>query len=110
MATQRLLAIIEVDEEYLGEGHGYTEIPDKIAARIDSLPALDLQAIYLLDPKQKKLDPLLEKISLNYHHYAVSIRGERCREEICEEHGVGGKVLNLNGYHFRRHIPPQGVN
>lgn len=109
MATQRLLAVIEVDEEYLGEGHQYSEIPDKIAARIDSLPALDLQALYLVDAK-KDLDAWIGKISLNYHHYAVSIRGERCREDICEEHGVGGKVLDLNGYHFRRHLPPQGIN
>jgi hypothetical protein len=109
MATQRLLAIIEVDEDRLGEGNGYNELPDKIVKAIDRIPALEVETIFLLNPK---LNPTawLNALALNYHHYAVSVRGEKCTEKNCEQHSVGGNVIHFNAHHIRRNNSPQGFN
>jgi hypothetical protein len=107
MAIQKLLVLIEVDEDKLVAGNAYTELPNELDAAISKVNALDLKAVYLLNPKIDELK-LMNKVALNYHHYAVSVRGEKCQEEQCEQHHNANVILFHD--HTNRHRAPPGVN
>lgn len=107
MATQKLLALIEVDEDQLVAGNAYTEIPNELDATVSKITGLDLTGVYLLNPKVD-VERLMHKVALNYHHYAVSVRGEKCNEEQCEQHHNANVILFND--HTNRHRAPPGVN
>lgn len=110
MATQKLLLVVVVDEEKLPMGNAYTDLPDRLVDVVQrALPndALELDAVYLLNPALD-LDTEVGQMALNYHHYAVSVRGERCEEDDCEQHPTRN-VLNFHD-HKIRNSPPPGVN
>lgn len=99
MAQQKLLVVITVDEEKLPKGDAYTELPDQLVDTVHrALPggALELHAVYLLNPS-KSAAAKIGALAINYHHYAVNIRGEKCTEESCELHPVQN-VLNFNDH------------
>lgn len=107
MATQKLLVLVEVDEDKLLTGNAYTELPNELDAAISKINALDLTGVYLLNPKVDE-ERLMNKVALNYHHYAVSVRGEKCTEEQCEQHHHANVIL-FDDHTSRRRAPP-GVN
>lgn len=110
MAKTKLLLIVEVDEDRLPGGNIYTEMPDHLAGIIgDASPpgSLYLDGMYMLNPAidvDTKISPLV----LNYHHYAVNVRGETCEEETCEQHPVKN-VIRFDD-HPRRNQNPPGIN
>lgn len=112
MAKKWLLLLLEVNEENFPEGDVYTQIPDKLDSLVGAaLPdgALDLQKIYLLNKKQKlRIEQVADATAINYHHHAVSVRGEKCVEACCEQHPTKN-VLNFNDHKRQRSSSP-GVN
>jgi len=111
MAQKWLLLLVAVDEETLPEGNSYTALPDKLDAAISTVApsAVDLSFIYLLNQKQKSfIKRVADDTAIDYHHYAVSVRGEKCNEENCEQHPVQN-VLNFHDHRKGRRTPP-GVN
>lgn len=106
MAKKWLLMLVEVDEALLPPGDAYTTLPDKLDETIASkFPSLEVDGIYLLSPKHKKtIESAADDIAINYHHYAVSVRGEKCSEENCEQHPTQN-ILSLHAYHKRRRTP-----
>lgn len=110
MAKKWLLLLVEVDEEQLPSGDVYTALPDKLDAAVaSSLPGVDLEKIYMLGRKQKQfIERIADDTAVDYHHYAVSVRGEKCTEENCEQHPVHN-ILNFHDHSERRRTPP-GVN
>lgn len=110
MAKQNLLLWLEVDEDELPPGDAYTHLPDEIDRVLShgfTHSALTLSAVYMLHPSR---DPrkLLNSVALNYHHYAVDVRGERCHEPACEQHH-SATVLNLHDHKHGNPNPP-GIN
>jgi hypothetical protein len=110
MAKTQLVLFIEVDEAALPKGSPYTELPDQLYTTIyDTLPsgALQMTGVYMANPKQDA-EKAVRNRALNYHHYAVNIRGEACEEEECEQH----PVKNVISFHDHKHRnnPPPGVN
>jgi len=112
MAKKWLLLLLEVTEEELPEGNVYTELPDKLCDKLAAvLPetALEFYSMYLLSRKQKlEVERLADKTAVNYHHYAVSVRGEKCDEKDCEQHPLQN-ILDLNDHKQRRKNAP-GLN
>jgi len=112
MAKKWLLLLLEINEDELPSGNVYTELPDKLDALLSgALPnsAADLSSVHLLTKKQKQfIEHIADDTAINYHHYAVSVRGEKCNEEDCEQHPIRN-VLNLHD-HRRGNQTPPGVN
>lgn len=110
MAKKWLLLMVAVDEDKLPPGDVYTALPDKLDAAIAStFQGLDLAAMYMLSSKQKNLiERIAEDTAVDYHHHAVTVRGEKCAEKNCELHPIHN-VLNLHDHSQRRRTPP-GVN
>lgn len=100
MAKKTLLLLVTVNEDELPPGDAYTALPDKIDAAIaTSLPGIDLSSLYLLGTKSKKLiERIANDTAINYHHYAVTVRGEKCQEKDCEQH----PVTNVLDFHDHR--------
>jgi hypothetical protein len=110
MALQRLLLVVDVDEGKLPPGNAYTELPDQLVGVIQGASpreALELAAVYLLNPAFN-IEDEIGSLALNYHHYAVSVRGETCEEDDCEQHPMKN-VLSFHD-HKNRNSPPPGVN
>lgn len=110
MATRQLMLLIDINEEALLAGTPYTDLPDKLFDIVGkALPndALELAAMYLANPSLDA-DPVLKGLALNYHHYAVDIRGEKCVDEKCELH-PHKNILNFHDYQQRNNTPP-GIN
>lgn len=110
MAKKWLLMLVGVDEANLPSGDVYTTLPDKLDAAVASaLPGLDLSKVFMLGHKQKQfIERIANDTAVDYHHYAVTVRGEKCTEENCEQHPVQN-VLNFHD-HSKRHRTPPGVN
>ena len=109
MATKTILLVVEVREDKL-KGNAYTRLPDTLDAMISTLlpnGALDLTTMYLLNPRCPA-EPALSDMALDYHHYAVNIRGEKCEETDCEQHQLI-RGLALYDYGSSNQAPP-GVN
>ncbi len=110
MATTTLILLVEIDEDTLPKGSAYTELPDQLYDMVeDFFPAAmaTLKKVYLANPKVD-VDKFLVDAVLDYHHYAVSVRGERCEEDDCEQHPRSNLVL-LHGDTQRASSPP-GIN
>jgi hypothetical protein len=111
MAKKWLLLLVSVAEEEMPEGLTYTAFPDKLDEAISTVApgVLDLNSMYLLHQKQKHfIEHVADDTAVNYHHYAVSVRGEKCNEENCEEH-LTKNVLSFDDHIKRRRTAP-GVN
>jgi hypothetical protein len=112
MAKKWLMLLLEVNEDELPEGNVYTDLPEKLDEAITKVmqpPALDLKTLHLLTLKQKRLiERIADDSAVNYHHHAVSVRGEKCAEEDCEQHPITN-VLNLHDHRRGSNTPP-GVN
>jgi len=111
MAKKWLLLLVAVAEDEMPEGLTYTAIPDKLDGVIATVApgVIDLNSVYLLNRKQKHfIEHIADDTAVDYHHYAVSVRGEKCNEENCEQHPIQN-VLNFNDHNKRRRTPP-GVN
>jgi hypothetical protein len=110
MDQKWLLLLLGVNEKQLPAG-GYTLLADALNVLIPSnVTGLNLDKLYLITSKQKsRIQRMAHKTALDYHHYAVSIRGEPCTIENCEQHNLG-KVLNLYAYHSTRNRKPPGIN
>lgn len=110
MAKTQLVLFIDVDEDVLPKGSPYTGLPDQLYTTLfDALPAgaLEMTGMYMANPKQDA-EKAVRARSLNYHHYAVNIRGEPCEEEECEQHPVKN-VISFHD-HKQRNSPAPGVN
>jgi hypothetical protein len=110
MAKMKLVLLVEVDEEKLLPGNAFTVLPDKMYDLIaEALPngALELSSMHLVNPK-RNVERVINLLALNYHHYTVSVRGEPCEEEDCEQHDQ----KNVIDFHDRRHrnFPAPGIN
>lgn len=108
MAKQSIAVLLEVDEDGITGGDFYTLLPerlDKVLHR--SGVGVSLTAVYLVNP-QHDPDGALEPITLNYHHYAVSVRGEKCVVKNCEQHPQTN-LLDFNDQRYRQSKPP-GIN
>lgn len=110
MAKKWLMLMVAVDEDALPPGDVYTALPDKLdTAVVSTVPGLDLDALYMLSTKQKNfIARIANDTAIDYHHHAVSVRGEKCCEENCEQHPIRN-VLNFHDHRQRRRAPP-GVN
>lgn len=110
MAKTKLILFIDVDEDVLPKGNSYKELPDQLYTTIfDMLPkgTLEMTGLYMANPMQDA-EQAVRVRAINYHHYAVNIRGETCEEEDCEQHPTKN-VFKLND-HRHRNSPPPGVN
>jgi hypothetical protein len=110
VAKTKLILFVDVNEDALPKGSPYTDLPDQLYGAIaDTLPhdALELSSLYLTNPKQSVEKEVLSFV-LNYHHYAVNVRGEPCGEKDCEQH-QHQNVLSFHD-HKNRNNPPPGVN
>ena len=111
MAKKWLLLFVGVEEDEMSKGVTYTSLPDKLDGAISTLipDVLGLSSVYLINRKQKQIiQRIADETAVNYHHYAVSVRGEKCNEENCEQHPIQN-VLNFHD-HSSRHRTPPGVN
>lgn len=111
MAKKWLLLFVAVTEDDLPDGVTYTALPDRLDGAISTVApeVVDLQAVYLLDKKQKQfIERIADDTAIDYHHHAVNVRGEKCKEENCEQHPTQN-VLDFHD-HSRRHRTPPGVN
>jgi len=111
MGNKCLLLFLEIDEDVLPAGNSYTELPDKLDRAISDIQpgGVELRTVYLLGPTQSKiLKKLANDSAIDYHHHAVTVRGEKCEEEECEQHPVQN-VLSFYDHQKRNHTPP-GVN
>jgi len=110
MGKQTLLVLLEVDENALPAGNAYTALPKALESMLSKGPvgdALSFSALYLLNPACD-IEETLCFLALNYHHYAVAVRGEECTEHNCEQHPV---QLALNFYDNKQRYPnPPGIN
>jgi hypothetical protein len=110
MGKQRLLVLLDVDEEALPAGNAYTNLPTALERMLSKGPvgrALTLSEVYLLNPACD-IEETLWYYSVNYHHYAVGVRGETCTEHPCEQHPVQ-LALSLHD-HQQRCASPPGLN
>jgi len=110
MAKKWLLLLLEVDEEKLNAPNAYTDLPNQIGLAVaEANEAVELDALYLLNQKQKKLvKHIADDSAIDYHHYAVTVRGEKCLEDDCEEHPPTN-VLNFYDHTSRPQGSP-GIN
>jgi hypothetical protein len=110
MAKTKLVLFIDVDEDLLSKGSSYTELPDQLYTTLYeafSEGTLEMAGLYLANPTQDA-ERAVQARALDYHHYAVSVRGEKCTEKNCEQH-PGNNILSFHD-HSERHRPPPGVN
>ena len=110
MAKTKLILLIDVDEEALPQGNAYAALPDQLYSAIfDALPGggLELANMYMANPKED-VELKAREMSLHYHHYAVSVRGEKCEEENCEIH-PHQNVINFHDHRQRNSAAP-GIN
>jgi hypothetical protein len=110
MAKKWLLLLVGVEEDQLPQGNVYTALPDKMDEIVASTwPGLWVEKLYLVSSKQaQSVQRIADDTAIDYHHYAVSVRGEKCTEEDCEQHPVQN-VLSFHD-HGKRHRAPPGVN
>lgn len=109
MPKMWLCAVFEVKEENLPNGNTYTELPDTVDAAISKSKvgdALSAEIFYLLDEKNL---PMVKRVldfkSIDYHHYAVTIRGEQCLQEDCD-HFHAPKLFEQDDNKGRDKTPP----
>jgi len=85
-----LTVVLYVDESRLVSKSAYTFLPDKLAESIGTVlsnDAVGVSCAYLSDTSGvRQVTQVLRDTALDYHLYAVDVRGERCREENCEHH------------------------
>jgi hypothetical protein len=110
MAKQWLMLLVEVDEDQFTAKDTYTALPNAMNIALHkATPCLTLDAVYVVGLKQKqRLVALADATATDYHHYAVSVRGEKCTEANCEEHAISN-VLNTYDHNKRSQTPP-GIN
>lgn len=112
MPKMWLCAVFEVNEDRLPEGDTYTQLPDTIDAAISKTKlgdALSAEVFYLLDDKNVEMvQRVLNLKSIDFHHYAVTVRGEKCTQEDCD-HFHAPKLFEQNDNKLRDKATP-GVN
>lgn len=106
----KVLLLVEIDEELLSGATPYAALPDqldKAILRATPRVAAKLETMFLLNPRKNPMRAL-NNLALNYHHYAVAVRGEKCTIKDCELHPQKN-VLSFHDYSRRSENPP-GVN
>ena len=103
----KLILLVELEEDLLTGASPYADLPDQLdKAILEATPrgAAQVDSLFLLNPRKNPLRAL-NNLALNYHHYAVNVRGEKCTDPDCELH-PNQNVLNFHDYSRRSENPP----
>lgn len=112
MPKMWLGVLFEVNEDRLPKGDAYSSLPDLIDNLVEKSnlgDALTTEVLYLFD--EKSLPHAMQSFqasSIDYHHYAVTVRGEKCTDPDCDH--FHSPMLFKTDDNKRGDKAPPGVN